>query len=94
MGELPKVSQTQIEEFMQQTYQTSSNKLEEANKSKKVFSCNISCDFQSSDQIIIHPYDLLCCMVINEYNADDADYDDNQYYDDSDADDDEYLLQQ
>ena len=79
---------------MQQTNQTSSNKLEEANKSKKVFSCNISCDFQSSDKIIIHPYDLLCCMVINEYNADDADYDDNQYYDDSDADDDEYLLQQ
>ena len=45
MGQLPKVSQTRIEEFMQQTYQTSSNKLEEANKSKKVFSCNISCDF-------------------------------------------------
>ena len=45
MGQLPKVSQTRIEEFMQQTYQTSSNKLEEANKSKKVFSCNILCDF-------------------------------------------------
>ena len=79
---------------MQQTNQTSSNKLEEANKSKKVFSCNISCNFQSSDQISIHPCDLLCCMVINDYNADDADYDDSQYYDVSDADDDEDLLQQ
>ena len=33
-------------------------------------------------------------MVINDYNADDADYGDNQYYDDSDAAHDENLLQQ
>ena len=50
---------------MQQTNQTSSNKLEEANKSKKVFSCNISSDFQSSDHISIHPCDILCSIVIN-----------------------------
>ena len=32
--------------------------------------------------------------VINDYNTDGADYDDNQYYDNSDADNDEDLLQQ